>query len=207
MRALTGVQSACRYHHTQSLPLMMARTLVPLCLHNPGRQIKPKSRLTSVATSSRNRSADMPGELTAKPRWHTKTYEAFPCSFAGCSEAFPSAYELRVHKHIDPQHQFCLEDDFEAKDHDDMKRHRAQSEIHNACPNCGDQKLKTVEGLRLHIMKHKAQKETKCFGCDIEYHTAEALWGHLDRERAPVVCRGPMNGTTARASDFVLLEY
>lgn len=143
----------------------------------------------------------MPGELTAKPKWFSAQNEAFKCTFAGCKDGFPSAYELRVHKHVTPDHFFCLEDDYEAKDWEDMARHLAQSRQHNACPACSNNSHVTIGGLRLHIlMDHKGRRNCKCYGCGVNYLTPEALWGHLDKEEVPAVCVGPMHGKSSPVS-------
>lgn len=60
-----------------------------------------------------------------------------PCTFDGCSRRFMSVKEMKKHKEIDPEHEYCTKCDIDFEDETRFLIHKIQDGKHIACPVCG----------------------------------------------------------------------
>jgi hypothetical protein len=76
----------------------------------------------------------------------------FPCTYPDCDASFLTEKDMRNHKKVSPEHDYCdkCKEDFPS--HEDLANHKAfRPDVHGkACRVCGEE-FKSTSGLKRHI--------------------------------------------------------
>lgn len=72
------------------------------------------------------------------------------CTFEDCTQTFISERELRKHKMMDGDHEYCSRCNLDFDDYDDLILHKLQSTRHIVCPICGED-FKSTGGKEAHF--------------------------------------------------------
>ncbi|KAI9037860.1 putative C2H2 finger domain protein [Aspergillus affinis] len=116
------------------------------------------------------------------------------CTYRSCNLFFDSLIEMKRHKIVEAEHDYCRVCDEDFVDEEHLLIHKISSDKHIVCPICG-MEYRSEGGRDGHIRQnHRSKQSITCHGCKERFTSASNMMRHIEENKCPVI------------SQFVLLK-